>query len=169
MKNSWKALTFCACILAVFVAMPVAAQIIVANPAPTPLPIRPQLVPPELRHSGLQILSPATLRCGTQTVTFSVTETNGGSSAGTHFNDLTYDFGSGTTFWPVCRISRPSFPALSTRVWTATCTFWNGPCDCLPTSYTATFRTFIDSLNGIVESNENNNLSNQVSIPATCP
>jgi|GEM_PF-3122681 len=168
MKNSWKVLTLGILALALFSTVPVTAQVVVSGPV-VAVPIPPVLVPPDLRHSGLTITSPAVLRCGTQTVTFSVTETNGGSAAGSHYNDLLYDYGSGTTLYPVCRVLRPSFPALSTRTWTYSCTFWNGPCDCLPTSYTATFQTFIDSLNGIAESNEGNNRSNRASIPATCP
>jgi hypothetical protein len=156
-------------LLATLVALPTTAQIIV-QPAPPAIPIPPQPVPPDLTASGLQILSPATLRCGTQTVTFQVTEGNGGGNAGSYHLDLTYDYGSATTFWPICRYARPGLGALSSRVFgPITCTFWNGPCDCLPSTYTATFRANIDVLNAVAESNEGNNLSNRVSIPATCP
>jgi hypothetical protein len=167
MRNHWKVFTLCAAVLVLFLTVPVQAQV-TATPI-VAVPIPPQQVPPDLQHSNLVITSPSVLRCGTQTVTFTVNETNAGSSAGIHHNDLLYDYGSGSQVWPICRVQRPSFPALSSRTWSFSCTFWNGPCDCLPTNYTATFITMIDSLNAIAESNENNNRSNRVSIPATCP
>lgn len=156
-------LTFCVLTLAILASLPASAAQIAAVPAPIP-------VPPDLTATGLQILAPTTLHCGMQTVTFRVNENNGGGSSGPFYLDLQYDYGSGSTFWAICRYSRPGLGALSTRVLgPINCTFWNGPCDCLPTTYTATFRVFIDSLNNVAESNEGNNLSNTVSIPAACP
>ena len=50
------------------------------------------------------------------------------------------------------------------------CTFYNGPCDCIPTtSYTTTFQAQIDSLNEVIESDETNNFSNLAAVASTCP
>lgn len=123
---------------------------------------------PDLQVGGLVINSPATLTCGSQNVTFTVTETNAGPVASDTFHlDLLKSTGGG--FTPVCRIARRAFRANATRTIQLSCTFWNGPCDCLPSTYTTTFQAHIDSLNAIVESDETNNFSNLVAVPSTCP
>ncbi len=124
---------------------------------------------PDLLVGGLVINSPATLTCGSQTVTFTVNETNAGTVlSGTFHVDLLRSVGGGG-FTPVCRLARPAIRAGRTRTITLSCTFWNGPCDCLPTAYTTTFQAQIDSLNANVELDETNNLSNLVAVPSTCP
>ncbi len=123
---------------------------------------------PDLQVSGLTVNAPATLTCGTQVVTFTVTETNAGPVASAPFHlDLLKSTGGG--FTPVCRLVRRSIQANWSRTVQLTCTFWNGPCDCLPTTYTTTFQAHIDSLNEVVESDETNNFSNLFAVPSTCP
>lgn len=128
-----------------------------------------QQVLPDLRVSTLTITSPASLGCGSRTVSFTVTEINGKpGTAPSYLLYLQLNNGSGV-FAPICAFTRPSLAGNSSRVFNGSCTFWNGPCDCLPTTYTATFRAHIDPLNTVQETNEGNNLSNTPSIPATCP
>jgi len=144
------------------------AQIVVqpvppGQPAPPPIPLLP-----DLQIGGLTIVSPAVLHCGTQTVTYTATDVNTGNApAGRHSVDLSFSTGFG--FHP---LNRNLWVALnpgvsSTR--TITFNYWNGPCDCLPGTYTAFFQATTDSLNTVAESNEGNNLSNIVSVPAACP
>jgi subtilase family serine protease len=155
MGNSWRI-----CILTLILV----AAAVEALPAK-----KVQQVLPDLRVSNLALTAPATLRCGNQTVSFTMTETNGGPAAApSYLLYLQLNNGSGV-FAPVCAFTRPSLAANTSRTFTGSCTFWNGPCDCPLTSYTATFRAFIDPLNAVTESNEGNNLSNTPSIPATCP
>jgi len=98
-----------------------------------------------------------------------VTETNGGGARSTrHYLDLLKSNGLGG-FNPVCRTMVAGLLAGQSRTQTLTCTFYNGPCDCLPTTYTSTFQAFADSLNNVPESNEANNLSNAVVVAAACP
>lgn len=157
----------------VFVALALAASLQAqddAVPIPGPVqPIRPvPIPPPDLLINSLVITSPATLRCGTQNVSFTAVETNAGPSpAGAHHIDLLKSTGAG--FFPVCRIAVGSLAGNTSRNLALSCTFWNGPCDCLPTSYTSFFQAFTDSLNAVAESNEGNNLSNIVPLASTCP
>lgn len=144
------------------------AQIVVqpvppVQPAPAPVPLLP-----DLQVGGLSISSPAVLHCGTQNVTFTATDVNAGNApAGRHYLDLMLSTGAG--FHPICRRLVAGLNPGASNTVTFVCSFWNGPCDCLPSTYTATFQAFTDSLNQVAESNESNNLSNTVSIPAACP
>ena len=123
---------------------------------------------PDLQVSGLAVTAPPTLTCGSQTVTFSITETNASATPSATFHlDLLKSTGGG--FTPVCRVARRALRSNMTRTSQITCIFYNGPCDCLPTSYTTTFQVSIDSLNEVVESDETNNLSNLSAVPSTCP
>jgi hypothetical protein len=123
---------------------------------------------PDLQVSGLAVTAPLTLTCGSQTVTFTVTETNASATASTPFHlDLLKSTGGG--FTPVCRVGRRALRSNMTRTTQISCTFYNGPCDCLPTTYTTTFQVSIDSLNAVIESDETNNLSNLSAVPSTCP
>jgi hypothetical protein len=125
---------------------------------------------PDFQVSGLVINSPATLGCGTQSVTFTVNETNAGPIlSGTYHLDLLRSV-AGSGFTPVCRFARPGIRMTNTRSIQLTCMFYNGPCgDCVPGSYTTTFQAQIDSLNEVIESDETNNFSNLVAEPSTCP
>jgi subtilase family serine protease len=130
---------------------------------------RAQAQLPDLQVSGLAVTAPATLTCGGQTVTFNVTETNAGPIlSDTYHIDLLRSV-AGSGFTPVCRLSRPAIRATRTRTVQLTCSFYNGPCDCLPSSYTTTFQAQIDSLNAVTESDETNNLSNLTAVASTCP
>lgn len=123
---------------------------------------------PDLQVSGLTVTAPPTLTCGSQAVTFTITETNASATPSATFHlDLLKSTGAG--FTPVCRVARRALRSNMTRTSQITCTFYNGPCDCLPTSYTTTFEVSIDSLNEVVESDETNNLSNLSAVPSTCP
>ncbi|HSK74887.1 MAG TPA: CARDB domain-containing protein [Thermoanaerobaculia bacterium] len=123
---------------------------------------------PDLQVSGLTVTAPLTLTCGSQAVTFTVTETNASATASAPFRiDLLKSTGGG--FTPVCRVARRGLRANTTRTSQVSCVFYNGPCDCLPTSYTTTFQVSIDSLNEVIESDETNNLSNLSAVPSTCP
>ncbi len=123
---------------------------------------------PDLQVGGLTVTSPPTLTCGPQTVTFTVTETNAGPVlTGTFHLDLLKSTGGG--FTPICRLARRAMRANATRTVTLSCNFYNGPCDCLPSTYTTTFQANIDSLNAVVESDETNNFSNLSALPSTCP
>lgn len=161
----------CSCriaVLAVFalaLAASVQAQIIVA-PA---LPIRPIPVPPpDLQISNLVMTSPATLHCGTQTISFTAVETNAGPSpAAAHHIDVLKSTGAG--FFVTCRIAVGSLAGNTSRNLALSCTFWNGPCDCLPTTYTSFFQLFTDSLLAVAESNEGNNTSNIAPLASACP
>jgi hypothetical protein len=118
--------------------------------------------------NGLSIVSPAVLHCGTQTVTYTVTDLNAGAApAGRHYADLRYSTGAG--FNPINRRLWIALNPGATNTQTVTFSFWNGPCDCLPGTYTATFQAATDTLSTVAESNESNNLSNTFSIPAACP
>jgi hypothetical protein len=143
------------------------AQIVQPAPPAQPAP-PPQPVLPDLQMSGLSIASPAVLHCGTQTVTYTVTDLNAGAApAGRHYVDLRYSSGGG--FNPINRRLWVALNPGVTNTQTFTFSFWNGPCDCLPSTYTATFQAATDTLSSVAESNESNNLSNTVSIPAACP
>jgi hypothetical protein len=123
---------------------------------------------PDLQVSGLAVTAPPTLTCGMQSVTFTITETNAsGTASGTFHLDLLKSTGAG--FTPICRVPRRGVRANTSRTTSITCSFYNGPCDCLPTSYTTTFQVNIDSLNEVVESDETNNFSNLFAVPSTCP
>jgi hypothetical protein len=156
-------------VLALALAASAQAQTVIVTPiGPVQPAPRPQPVPADLQIASLVITSPATLRCGTQVISFTAVETNAGAGpAGAHHVDLLKSTGAG--FFPVCRIAVGSLAAGVTRTLALSCTFWNGPCDCLPTSYTSFFQLFTDSLNAVTETNEGNNLSNIVALPSTCP
>jgi len=127
--------------------------------------------PIDLTVSSFTILSPPTLGCGSQTIAYSATETNLGTSpSGSYWLWLLTDAGQGTI--PNMAASsnqRPSLAAGATRAFTGNFITWMGPCDCQPINYTVQYRLKIDGPNNITESNEANNWSNIVSRGAHCP
>ena len=130
----------------------------------------PAPVLPDLLVGSFAVTAPATLRCGTQQLSFTALETNAGRArAGTHFLHLQRLNTSNGQWVGVVGMQLPAIAAGATAPLAGTFTFWNGPCDCLPTSYSISFRLFIDGGDAIAESNEANNASNVVIVPATCP
>jgi hypothetical protein len=117
----------------------------------------------------LNDISPDKFGCGIQTVTFDVDEINAGSAASGPFA-LAIQVSLGNGFTTICNKSRPSLAASTTRNYVDSCTFWNGPCDCIPVNDPSkiSFRAFIDSIAQVTESNENNNFSNIITKISCC-
>jgi hypothetical protein len=129
------------------------------------LPVQPDLI-----VGSFAVTSPATLHCGSQALSFTATESNiGNAGAGSHFLHLQI-FNPSNGQWPgASAFSLGRILAGVTRPLAGTFNFFNGPCDCLPSTYSITFRLFDDGGDLVAESNEGNNASNSVVVPAACP
>jgi hypothetical protein len=147
----------CAILLTLAFAAPTLAQTV--QPAPQPIPLKPDLV---IRSYAVN--SPAVLHCGTQTVTATIAEVNRGNAPSGPYT--TYHRKNGA---PANAQQRPSLNPGQTAVYTDTFNYWNGPCDCLPTSYTITWDAVVDAVNVVMESNEGNNVGPSVVVAAQCP
>jgi len=130
------------------------AQGIVALPAPKP----------DLTVTTFTVDSPAVLHCGTQTITVSWTEKNRSRGIAAAHNSAVYINGGPTFLIPIGTLS-----AGQSQSGTTTATFYNGPCDCLPTSYTIPIFMKADWYNTVAETNETNNNSATVTQSAACP
>lgn len=125
---------------------------------------------PDLTLAGLTVNAGTLIKCGSSTINVTVTETNAGAARATrHYVDLLGNLGTAGPFVPLCRKMVPGLLAGASQTITFNCVYYNGPCDCLPTTYNESFQGLADSLASVAESNESNNSSNVVVAPATCP
>lgn len=122
---------------------------------------------PDLQITSFSITSPTTITCSQQVATIRIVETNTGSRASGPFSvSLVLEYIGGAS---LPAIARPSLAGQSSRRATLIISWFNGPCDCVPGSYVASFHMDIDSTSSVAESNENNNSSATVILPGTCP
>lgn len=142
-----------------------------ATQAPPHQPIPPVLVPqPDLTAGSFVVTAPAVLHCGTQTLSFTAVENNiGNGDAGRHLLYLQRLNPFSGQFLNTSSLALGGLVAGATRNLTGAYTFYNGPCDCLPSTYTITFRLNDDGAMQIDESNEGNNTSNSIVVAAACP
>ncbi|MEQ8279397.1 MAG: CARDB domain-containing protein [Deltaproteobacteria bacterium] len=142
-----------------------------AQPAPPQAVAQPQPVgDPDLIVTNFNVTGPASLGCGTQTVFYTAIERNiGNGNAGRHFLHLQRQNPLNGAWIPTSSNQLGALAAGATRNLQGSFTFYNGPCDCPPTSYTINFRLFDDGGDLVAESNEGNNASNAVTVNATCP
>jgi subtilase family serine protease len=125
---------------------------------------------PDLTLAGLTVNAGTLIKCASSTINVTLTETNAGTArAGRHYVDLMGNLGTTGPFVPLCRKLVPGLLAGASQTITFNCVYYNGPCDCLPTTYNESFQGLTDSLANVAESNESNNSSNVVVAPATCP
>lgn len=138
------------------------------DPSEQALVIRPVL--PDLVVNSFVVTMPATLHCGQQPVSYTAVESNlGNADAANHYLHLQRLNTSNGQWAGAAALPLGTLTAGATSGLAGTFSFYNGPCDCLPATYSITFRLFDDGGNQVTESNENNNASNQVVVPAACP
>jgi hypothetical protein len=141
-----------------------------AQPAPPLTPIPPIPLQPDLIVGSFNVTAPPVLHCGPQTLSFTATESNvGTANAGRHYLHLQRQNPFSGAWLPTAAIPLSSLAAGATRPLAGTFNFYNGPCDCLPSTYTITFRLFDDGGDLVTESNEGNNASNTIVVAAACP
>lgn len=125
---------------------------------------------PDLVVSSFVVTAPATLHCGSQPVSYTAVEGNtGNADAASHYLHLQRLNTSNGQWAGAAALQLGALTAGARRGLAGTFNLYNGPCDCLPSTYSITFRLFNDGGNLVAESNENNNASNQVVVPAACP
>lgn len=120
--------------------------------------------PADLTVGAYAVTSPPVVHCGSQTIAITITESNIGTGPSGPYT--TYHYSNGVAF---CARSRPSLAAGATATYNDSCNLWNGPCDCIPTSYTIPFFARVDALGAVAESNEGNNQGPTVIKNAQCP
>jgi hypothetical protein len=125
---------------------------------------------PDLVVGSFVVTAPVTLHCGSQSLSYTAVESNiGNDNAASHYLHLQRLNTSNGQWIGAAALQLGALTAGVRRSLAGTFNFYNGPCDCLPSTYSITFRLFDDGGNLVAESNENNNASNQVVVPAACP
>lgn len=125
---------------------------------------------PDLIVGGFAVTAPPVLHCGPQSLSFTAVESNiGNAAAGRHLLYLQRLNPFNGQFQNSASTALAGLSAGTTRNIAGTYNFFNGPCDCLPSTYTITFRIFDDGALQVDESNEGNNASNSIVVAAACP